>query len=121
VERLGRRRLLSSKEVAASPTNTRALVAGLVIGRQRPGTADGTCFVTLEDETGLVNVIVWGRDFDAWRATVVTCSFLLFEGEVERQGLVVHLIAKAVTGITARMRQEGPVQLGFPFKSRSFH
>ena len=46
-----------------------------LIGRQRPGTADGTCFVTLEDEFGMVNVIVWGRDFDRWRQTVVTSTF----------------------------------------------
>jgi error-prone DNA polymerase len=102
-----------------------------VIGRQRPGTADGTCFVTLEDEHGAVNVIIWGRDFDRWRATVVAARFLLVDATIERQGAVVHAIARAVSAVRPAAdtfsddRGAAPAaaqaQLAFPFAARNFH
>jgi error-prone DNA polymerase len=104
--------------VREAPHGTRALVCGLVIGRQRPGTADGTCFVTLEDEHGMMNVVVWGRDFERWRKTVVTSTFLLVEAAIERQGIVVHLIAKGVRAIEPKLSVS---QLDLPFASRDFH
>ncbi len=106
---------LSSRDVAGTPAGTRVHVCGLVIGRQRPGTADGTCFVTLEDEHGMVNVIVWGRDFDRWRRTVVTSTFLMVDGVVERQGIVIHVIAKGVKEVRPTR------QPSLPFSSRDFH
>jgi error-prone DNA polymerase len=104
-----------SREVMAAEQGTRGKVVGLVIGRQRPGTADGTCFVTLEDEDGMVNVIVWGRDFDRWRKTVVTSTFLMVDGVVERQGIVVHVIAHGVQEVKP---SKAPA---LPFPSRDFH
>jgi error-prone DNA polymerase len=122
---VGRQKLLSSRDVARAPHGTRAVVAGLVIGRQRPGTADGTCFVTLEDEGGMVNVVVWGRDFDTWRTAIVTSTFLLFRGRIEKQGAVVHLIADGAHAVTTQMvegeKSQQAHQLGFPFQARSFH
>ncbi len=111
-------KLLTAKEIHDVKSGSRATTAGLVIGRQRPGTADGTCFVTLEDETGTTNVVVWGRDFDRWRVAVVTASFLLFRGVVEREGIVVHFIAKDVVVVVAELGASDRVQLEFPFKTR---
>jgi error-prone DNA polymerase len=105
----------TSQQLLEVPHQRRAKVCGLVIGRQRPGTADGTCFVTLEDEWGMVNVIVWGRDFDRWRQTVVTAQFLLVDGQVERQGQVMHVIAHKVTDVRVSK------QMTLPFASRDFH
>ena len=117
---------LTSAEVSKARHGSKVRAVGLVIGRQRPGTSDGTCFVTLEDEHGHVNVIVWGRDFDRWRATVVNAQFLLVDGVVERQGLVVHLIAHGVTAVRPRHGTFGGgadarAQLELPFASRGFH
>ncbi len=125
---------LTSAQVAKAPHGSRVRTLGLVIGRQRPGTADGTCFVTLEDEHGHVNVIVWGRDFDRWRSTVVNAHFLLVDGVIERQadgarpearsGHVVHLIAHAVTDVRPKRGTfggQGRAQLELPFASRDFH
>jgi error-prone DNA polymerase len=124
--------LLDARGVADARHGTRALVAGLVTGRQRPGTADGTCFVTLEDEHGQVNVIVWGRDFDRWRTTIVGARFLLVDAVIERQGIVVHAIARAVAAVTPSahafgvaggvVEAAGPAgaQLALPFASRDF-
>jgi error-prone DNA polymerase len=81
-----KRTLLTASEVQNAPHQTKGVTAGLVTGRQRPGTADGTCFVTLDDETGMTNVVVWGRDFERWRQTVVTSTFLLVEGGCRARG-----------------------------------
>ena len=108
------RRLCTARDLTRVPHGTRVWTAGLVTGRQRPGTADGTCFITLEDETGMTNVIVWGRDFEAWRQVVVTSSFLLAQGTLERQGRVVHLIA-------ARLEKVQPHAEPLPYRSRDFH
>ena len=120
--------LLDSRAVLDVHHGTRALVCGLVIGRQRPGTADGTCFVTLEDEYGMVNVIVWGRDFERQRSIIVTNQFLLIDAVIERKGLVVHAIARAVMGISPQAgtfdggsREGKDAQLAFPFDGRNFH
>ncbi|MCP4502786.1 MAG: DNA polymerase III subunit alpha [Deltaproteobacteria bacterium] len=111
--RYAKKVLLSCREVTSQPHGTRALVAGLVTGRQRPGTADGTCFVTLEDESGMGNVVVWGRDFDEWRLQVVTSPFLVVDGVIERNGRVIHIIAKGVIGVHAFC--------DFARSSRDFH
>ena len=117
---------IGSAKVAKARHGPKARAVGLVIGRQRPGMSDGACFVTLEDEHGHVNVIVWGRDFDRWRPTVVNAQFLLVEGGIERQGRVVHLIAHGVTAVrprhgTAGGGEDARAQLELPFASRGFH
>jgi error-prone DNA polymerase len=73
---------------------SRVHYAGLVIGRQRPGTASGVVFMTLEDETGWVNVIVWARVFDAQRVLAQVQPFLGVTGELQTQDGVTHLIAE---------------------------
>ncbi len=120
--------LLDSRDVQNTRHGTRALMAGLVTGRQRPGTADGTCFITLEDEYGMVNVVVWGRDFDRQRATIVSSKFLLVDAVIERQGLVVHAIARAVMAVApgagtfdGGAKEAQQAQLAFPFEGRNFH
>ncbi|HEY1099220.1 MAG TPA: OB-fold nucleic acid binding domain-containing protein [Myxococcota bacterium] len=123
-----RTQLLDSRDVKQTRQGQRVLIAGLVIGRQRPGTADGTCFVTLEDEYGHINVIVWGREYERWRGTIVTNQFLLVDASIEREGQVIHAIARGVAGVSgralARVDDRGGVgraQGELPFASRDFH
>nr|WP_319385503.1 error-prone DNA polymerase [uncultured Roseibium sp.] len=71
----------------------RVSVAGLVITRQRPGTASGVIFITLEDETGVSNVVVWPKMYEKFRAAVIGGRLLKVTGRLEREGIVVHLIA----------------------------
>ncbi|WP_420335358.1 error-prone DNA polymerase [Roseibium sp.] len=71
----------------------RVSVAGLVITRQRPGTASGVIFITLEDETGVSNVVVWPKMYEQYRAAVIGGRLLKVTGRLEREGIVVHLIA----------------------------
>ena len=73
-------------------------IVGLVIGRQRPGTAKGTCFLTLEDESGMANVIVWGSKFEQWRRAIKESPFLWVKGRLEKKDAAVHLIAEVLHG-----------------------
>jgi error-prone DNA polymerase len=73
------------------PQNRTLAVAGVVLVRQRPGTASGVVFITLEDETGIANLIIWPRTFERFRRVGRMSTLLLARGHVERQGEVVHV------------------------------
>jgi len=111
---LARRRLLTSTEIAAAPHGRIVRAAGLVIGRQRPDTASGVVFVTLEDETGATNVIVWRDVSDRQRRELLGARLLAVFGKVEREGSVVHLIAGRLVDLT-------PLLGGLETRSRDFH
>ena len=76
------------------PHGSLARVTGIVTGRQRPGTASGTVFVTLEDETGWINVIVWPGLVDKQRSELLGARLMTVHGALEREGDVAHLIAR---------------------------
>ena len=69
-------------------------VAGLVITKQRPGTASGVTFVTLEDETGYINLVVWKQVAEQYRATLLNARLMGVQGELQIEGQVIHVIAK---------------------------
>ena len=113
-ERLRRQRMLTAAELKALPHGRVARVTGLVTGRQRPGTASGVTFVTLEDETGMVNVIVWRDLAERQRKELLQSSLMTVYGTLEREGEVVHLIA-------ARLRDQTPLLGRLTARSRDFH
>ncbi|MEQ8902871.1 MAG: OB-fold nucleic acid binding domain-containing protein [Roseovarius sp.] len=78
----------------------RVTVAGLVLLRQRPGTAQGVVFVTLEDETGVVNVVIWRKVFERFRRAVIAGRLLRVTGRVERQNGVVHVVADLIEDLS---------------------
>ena len=82
-------------------------VCGLVITRQRPGTASGVIFLTLEDETGVSNVVVWPRVYERFRRTVMGGRLLRVRGRLEREGIVVHLIASHIEDLSHRLSDLG--------------
>ncbi|MFN3209114.1 MAG: OB-fold nucleic acid binding domain-containing protein [Roseovarius sp.] len=82
------------------PEGARVTVAGLVILRQRPGTAKGVIFLTLEDETGVVNIVVWRALYEAYRRAVISGRLLRVTGRIQRQSDVVHLVAEQVEDIS---------------------
>jgi DNA polymerase III alpha subunit len=85
-------------------------VAGLVLVRQRPGTAKGVIFLTLEDETGVSNIIVWKKTYDAFRRAVIAGRLLRVTGRLQRDGQVVHIIAQKIEDISPMLdRLLGPV------------
>ena len=106
-------------------------MAGLVICRQRPGTASGVVFVTLEDETGVANLVVWPKVFERYRKAVLRSRLMQVRGTVQREGLVIHLIAQRIEDISQRLGElaagqgEGApapsrAQAGGGFRSRDF-
>ncbi len=99
---------------AACPTGRRVQVAGLVLVRQRPGTASGVVFITLEDETGIANLILWPKVFERFRREARLSRVLLASGRVERQGEVVHLHVERLESL------DGEVPMGVR-GSRDFH
>jgi error-prone DNA polymerase len=84
----------SAREVAEQKARTRVSSAGLVICRQRPGTANGVVFITMEDETGFVNLILYSRIFDEFRHVATTSALLLAHGLIEREGEVVYIVVQ---------------------------
>ncbi|MGJ3700463.1 error-prone DNA polymerase [Variovorax sp. AFSI2.2] len=118
--RLARMKLMSAEELRAQPSGQTVRACGIVKGRQRPGTANGTIFVTLEDETGNVNVIVWSHVIEAWREPLLKSHLLAVQGTWQRDddsgGKVQHLIAtgfKDLTPLMGRLAQSNT--------SRDFH
>jgi error-prone DNA polymerase len=117
------------------PQDSLVTVAGLVLIRQKPGTAKGVVFLTLEDETDIANIIVWPKIFARNRRIVMTSHFLAVRGHVQRAGLVVHVVAESFIDLTAELRRlrdgdlllpgSGDTQIRGPdlplLKSRDFH
>ncbi len=85
--------VMSSCGLTDVPVGTKVAVAGLSICRQRPGSAKGTVFITLEDETGVANLIVWPRTFQAFRKPILRASLIYAEGIVQKDGIVIHVLA----------------------------
>ncbi len=75
-------------------------VAGLVMVRQRPGTAKGVIFLTLEDETGIANVVVWTKIYERFRRAVVAGRLLRVHGKLQREGEVAHIIAQKIDDLS---------------------
>jgi error-prone DNA polymerase len=111
---LEKQRVTNAEQLRKLPDGQVVRVAGLVIGRQRPGTATGVIFVTLEDETGLVNVIVWPKTAEAQRKALLTSQIMMVTGTVQTDNNVTHLIA-------GRLRKIEAHQLDGSIKSRDFH
>jgi len=93
---LRHRRAMTASELQQQPHGSRVRACGLVTMRQRPMTASGTVFLTLEDETGYVNAVIWSRLFERQRAEILGANLLAIDGTVETDGDVHHLIADRV-------------------------
>ena len=89
-----------AERLADWPNGRRIRVAGLVLVRQRPGSAKGVIFATLEDETGIVNVIVWPKTFERYRPVVIGARFIAVTGRVQSSQGVIHVVADALEDLT---------------------
>jgi error-prone DNA polymerase len=91
--RLQRLHMATAEELLRTPNGRTVRTAGLVTCKQRPGTASGVIFVTLEDETGQINVVVWRKISEQQRRPLLAARLLGVHGVLQREGEVVHLIA----------------------------
>ncbi|MCW5574281.1 MAG: error-prone DNA polymerase, partial [Steroidobacteraceae bacterium] len=113
-ERLGREHLIPLAELATLPDGSEVHTAGIVLTRQRPGTASGVTFVTIEDETAHANLIVWERVGDAQRRPLLESRLLEVHGRLQRQGVVTHLVARRLIDRSALLGSLAP-------RARNFH
>ena len=93
-EKLQLLRVSTNKETHTIKDGTLIKVAGLVLVRQRPGTAGGVCFITIEDETGFSNLVVFQNLFEKFRKEILHSRLLMVEGKLQREGKVVHVIVQ---------------------------
>ncbi|RFB78673.1 error-prone DNA polymerase [Methylovirgula sp. 4M-Z18] len=96
-------RISPCDDLRRTEDDRRVSVAGLVTVRQRPGTAKGTIFLTLEDETGIANIIVWPKTFEIFRAIVLGARFIRATGRLQSESGVTHIVADTLEDMTARL------------------
>ncbi len=103
-EKLRLLHIMSTEELNMAKDGDPVKAAGLVLVRQRPGTAKGICFITIEDETGSSNLVVFQKLFDKYRKEILQSRLLMVEGKLQREGEVVHVIAKRCYDLSKLLR-----------------
>jgi error-prone DNA polymerase len=98
-------RILPNRRLLEIPAGTSVRVAGLVLIRQQPGSAKGVIFMTLEDETGIANIIVWRKTFERFRPIVMGARLVQCEGPVQREGEVIHVVARRLLDLSPLLRR----------------
>jgi len=109
-----RRKIVSCREAMEARDGKWLEAAGIVLVRQRPGSAKGVMFITLEDETGVANLVVWPQVFEKNRRTILSAGMIAVRGRVQREGDVVHLVAYGLTDLSAELASVGEREGTFP-------
>ncbi|MEQ9447600.1 MAG: error-prone DNA polymerase, partial [Rhodospirillaceae bacterium] len=121
-ERLAAERIVTNDHLVQMTDGAKAKVAGLVLVRQRPGTASGVIFATLEDETGVANIVIWPKTFERFRRVVLGSRLMGVIGKVQKEGLVLHVVADRLLDLShhleSLMNLDAPaLQAGLPHQS----
>jgi error-prone DNA polymerase len=111
---LDKRSIVSCTEAMQARDGRWLEAAGLVLVRQRPGSAKGVMFITLEDETGIANLVVWPQVFEKFRRTVMAANMIAVRGRIQREGEVVHLVAHQLADLSAELATVGSRDVAFP-------
>ncbi|KCZ93498.1 error-prone DNA polymerase [Hyphomonas johnsonii] len=112
-----RMKLVTTEQATGLKNGARVQTAGVVLVRQRPGSASGVCFITLEDETGIANLVVWPKVFDRFRAVVMGARILMVRGRVQTADNVTHIVATELIDRTADLDRLSENTGGDPLKS----
>ncbi len=113
-DELTRERILPCATLADLRDGARATVSGVILVRQRPGSAGGVLFITIEDETGHANLIVWSSVFERHRRVVMSASMLACRGKVQKEGEVIHVVADHLTDLSPLLASVGQRDGAFP-------
>jgi DNA polymerase III alpha subunit len=100
---LAREGLVTAAELAHLPVDRRLSIAGIVLIRQRPGSANGVVFITIEDETGIANLIVWPAILERFRRAALGATLLRCTGKLQREESVIHVVADRLADMTPRL------------------
>ena len=117
---LNQRRITRCADLMHRRDGSRVTVAGIVLVRQRPGSAQGVLFVTIEDETGHANLIVWPSVFDRQRRILLSATMLACRGKLQKEGEVIHVVAEEITDLSAPLRSVGDETRGIRPSTRDF-
>jgi error-prone DNA polymerase len=98
--KLAARHVVRCADLKTHRDGQRIEVAGLVLVRQRPGTASGVVFATLEDETGIANIVIWSKAFETHRRTILASRVMAVRGKLQIEGDVIHVVAETFTDLT---------------------
>ena len=115
---LAARRILPNAQLLAMPAAKLVSVAGLVLVRQQPGSAKGVIFMTLEDETGVANIVVWRKVFERFRPIVMGARLVEILGRVQREGRVIHVVADRLVDLSPLLRRLADPGLSTPAELR---
>jgi error-prone DNA polymerase len=121
---LARRRIVTCAEAVAGRDRRWVDVAGLVLVRQRPGSAKGVMFMTIEDETAVANLVIWTAVFEKYRRVVLGAGMIGVRGKVQREGEVVHIVAQHLADLSSDLASVGARDAAFPLphgRGDNFH
>jgi error-prone DNA polymerase len=107
-EKLSQLRVITTKGLAEKKNGDFIKVAGIVLVRQRPGTAKGVCFMTIEDETGWANAVIWPKLFDEQRKEILQSTLVMLEGHLQIEGEVIHVIVRRCYNISKLLKRLSP-------------
>ena len=113
-DELRQRGMVTCADLARTRDGRRVVVPGIVLMRQKPGSAKGVMFLTLEDETGIANLILWPSVFEQHRRLVLSASMLACHGRLQREGEVMHVITERLEDLSALLRSVGQRGEAFP-------
>ena len=102
--------------LASTKDGRRVTVPGIVLVRQKPGSAKGVMFITIEDETGIANLVIWPSLFEKQRRLVLSAGMIACRGRVQRDGEVVHVVVEHLTDLSQELRSVGNRSLPFPIE-----
>jgi error-prone DNA polymerase len=108
------RRIVTCVEAMSARDGKWLTTAGLVLVRQKPGSAKGVMFITIEDETGVANLVIWPSLYERQRRIILAAGMIAVQGRIQREGDVVHLVADHLTDLSAELAGVGDRDDGFP-------
>jgi error-prone DNA polymerase len=111
---LASRRIVTCVEAMGARDGKWLTTAGLVLVRQKPGSAKGVMFITIEDETGVANLVIWPSLYERQRRIILAAGMIAVQGRIQREGEVVHLVANQLTDLSAELAGVGDRDDGFP-------
>ncbi len=112
---LEQRRIVPCAALSHIRNGRKVEVAGIILVRQKPGSAKGVLFVTVEDETGIANIIIWPDRFEAQRRVILSSAMIGVKGMVQREGEVIHVIADKISDLTPLLHSVG--EMAFPHRT----
>ena len=112
-EEFRRRKFVPCDQAMRAPDNKWLETAGIVLVRQKPGSAKGVMFITIEDETGIANLVIWPDLYEKQRRIILSSGMMAVYGRIQREGEVVHLIAHRLTDLSVELAHVGECDATF--------